>query len=851
MRTSPGLFTLALALFAASAHPATDAEALAQVASAIETAIAAEAPFAPEHLVPCVGGMAGIYPCSNIDLLEFMPVAGFAASATNSGWGWTDSLDGREYYLLGLDNGTAFIDITNPTAAVYLGKLPTHSGSSNTWRDVRVYQNHAYIVSEQSGHGMQVFDLTQLRNVVAPPVTFSETAFYNKVSNTHTISINEETGYAYLVGTTGGSPPVVTCGGNLHIVNLANPVDPQFVACYNDGGYIHENQCFVYHGPDTTYAGHEICLAARGTAESIDILDVTNHAAPVRIDSLPYPSGGYTHQAWFSEDHRYILLNDELDEQNVGNLTRTWIFDALDLDNIALSGGNGYFDHDTPAIDHNLYIRGDFVFQSNYRAGLRILRLTDLASSVLTEIGYFDVYPANDNPSFSGTWNHYPFFASGVIPVTDIGQGLFLLRPTNLCVAPASPTGLGAAGNGEHQIDLAWTGSGTPGNTFAVDRALGGCGGEFVEIASDLVLPAYEDLSASGVVTYGYRVRESDPSGFCTSAASSCVEASTTGSCTAAPVFAGLSNATNGAATSCQVALDWGPATAFCGGPAAYSVYRGTTDSFLPDAGNRIAQGLSGLATVDLAALPGTPAYYIVRATDTATGAEDGNLTRRSATATGPLADGTFVTGGEIGDPPLDTLGGTGGEVERPSAPEHAGWHVSTDRFHSGARSFFSTSSSSLCVSLEAGPMTLTSAQSSQLTFWTGWDIEPTYDGGIVQISTDGGTTWTQLTPAGGYPNTITESGNVCPAMPPGTPAFSSANQLTWQQKSISLVAYAGQSVKLAWRYGSDSAVDEEGWYVDDIALTHAQIPGICTSGLIFADGFATGTTGAWSNAIP
>jgi len=808
----------------------------------------------------------GVYPCSNIDLLEFMPVGGFAASATNSGWGWTDPLDGKEYYLLGLDNGTAFIDITDPEAPLYLGKLPTHTGTSNSWRDVRVYQNHAYIVSEQSGHGMQVFDLTQLRNVVTPPVTFTETAHYNKVSNTHTISINEATGYAYLVGTTGGSPPVVTCGGNIHIVNLANPASPQFVACYNDGGYVHENQCFVYHGPDLdcdpiapgnqACAGREICLAARGYTETLDIIDVTNHAAPVRLDSLNYNTSGYSHQAWFTDDQRYILLDDELDEQNLGTPTRTWIFDALDLNNLVPAGGNGYFEHATPVIDHNLYVRGDYLFESNYKAGLRILRMTDLAQSQLTEIGYFDVFPTSDSADFDGTWNHYPFFDSGVIPVTHISQGLFLLRPTNLCTAPGAPTGLTAAGNGDHRIDLSWTASGTPGNTFVVERALGGCAGEFAEIASALTVPTFDDLTASGAVTYGYRVTESDVSGFCSSAASACVEASTTGTCTAAPVFAGIASATNGAQTTCQVALAWAAATSYCGGPTTYSVYRGATDTFVPAAGNRIAQGLTGLGTVDLTAPAGTPAFYIVRATDVASGSEETNLTRRSAVATGPLADGTFATGAEIGDPTLDTFGGPIATEARATAvgslaPEHAGWHVSTARFHTGLRSFFSTSSSSLCVSLEAGPLTLTSAQSAQLSFWTGWDIEPTWDGGIVQISTNGGATWTELTPAGGYPNMITNSGNACAAMPAGTPAFSSYAQLAWQQKSIDLSAYAGQTVRLAWRYGSDGSLNGEGWYVDDIALTHAQIPGSCTSGLIFADGFASGDLGAWSAVFP
>ena len=171
-------------------------------------------------------------------------------------------------------------------------------------------------------------------------------------------------------------------------------------------------------------------------------------------------------------------------------------------------------------------------------------------------------------------------------------------------------------------------------------------------------------------------------------------------------------------------------------------------------------------------------------------------------------------------------------------------------RQHSGARSFGSGNAANACITLEAD-VDLTAGQSSQLTFWTVWDLEATYDGGIVQVSTDGGSSWTTLSPAGGYPNTITHGGNACLAMPPGTPAFSSDNQFTWQQKTVNLSAYAGQTVRIAWRYGSDTSLNGDGWFVDDIVLTHAQIPGACTSNLIFADGFATGTTGAWSATVP
>src|SRR5690606_20218176 len=89
------------------------------------------------------------------------------ASGGNDIWGWTDPETEKEYALMGLNNGTAFVDVSDPVNPVYLGKLPTHTQSS-LWRDIKVYADHAFVVSEASGHGMQVFDLTRLRGVTSP-----------------------------------------------------------------------------------------------------------------------------------------------------------------------------------------------------------------------------------------------------------------------------------------------------------------------------------------------------------------------------------------------------------------------------------------------------------------------------------------------------------------------------------------------------------------------------------------------------------------------------------------------------------------------------------------------------------
>jgi len=376
---------------------------------------------------PCVGGFAGAYPCSNIDLLAFMPIASIGNANTNDLWGWTDSGSGREFALIGMVNGLSFVEVTNPTAPVYLGRLPPHTANS-TWRDVDVYANHAFVGSEASGHGMQVFALSQLLTVTNPPVVFSETAHYNGFGNSHTITINYTTGFAFAVGTG-------TCSGGLHMVNIQNPTSPTNAGCYSGDGYTHETQCVIYTGPDTQHQGKEICMASN--VDTITIVDVTNKGAPVMISKTGYAGSGYTHQGWLTADQTYFLLDDELDEQNFGHNTRTRVWNVSNLDAPVIIG---IFDGPTTAIDHNLYIKGNFSYHATYRAGLRILDITNVASGSLSEVAYFDVYPSSNSASFNGAWGNYPYFPSGVVIVSGIEQGLFVLQP-NLGGGPTPTPG--------------------------------------------------------------------------------------------------------------------------------------------------------------------------------------------------------------------------------------------------------------------------------------------------------------------------------------------------------------------------------------------------------------------------
>ncbi len=374
------------------------------------------APLAPLAAVPCVGGMAGIYPCANVDLLAFMPLADIGGGAGNDIWGWTDTQDGKEYAIMGRSSGTAFVDISDPENPVYLGNLPTHT-SNSSWRDIKVYADYAFIVSEAGGHGMQVFDLTELRSVITPPVTFSETTHYGDFGSAHNIVINEDSGFAYAVGTS-------TCSGGLHMVNIQNPLSPTNAGCFSSDGYTHDAQCVNYIGPDPDHQGSEVCFNAN--EDTLTIVDVTNKSSPAQLSRTGYSGSGYTHQGWVTPDHAYFLLDDELDETNFGHNTRTRVWDISDLDAPVLIG---FHNGTTAAIDHNQYVHDGFTYQANYRSGLRILDLTGIASASLTEAAYFDIYPASDTPSFNGAWSVYPYFDSGVVVVSGIEQGLFVLQP--------------------------------------------------------------------------------------------------------------------------------------------------------------------------------------------------------------------------------------------------------------------------------------------------------------------------------------------------------------------------------------------------------------------------------------
>jgi len=324
----------------------------------------------------------------------------------NDCWGYV-SPSGREYALFGFNTGTAVVEVTDPDSADHLMNL---AGPQSIWRDIKTYSHFAYVVSEGGSH-IQVFDLANIDGGVVMPLG---SATDPGPSSTHNVAINTDSGRLYRCG--GG-------GRGIRIYSLANPSAPVFVGEWSTR-YVHDAQVVTMaSGP---YAGHEIAFCCSGynsgwVETGLDVLDVTNPGAIVELGRIIYPGGVYSHQGWLTEDRRFFLLGDELDED--GSLpTTTHLINVEDLTDPTYAGN---FDNGLMSVGHNMYTLGDLVFQSNYSSGLRVFDVTDPQSG--SEVAWFDTYPPDNNPSYNGSWSNYPYLPSGNIIVSDRQYGLFVV----------------------------------------------------------------------------------------------------------------------------------------------------------------------------------------------------------------------------------------------------------------------------------------------------------------------------------------------------------------------------------------------------------------------------------------
>ena len=383
----------------------------------------------------CAEGDAGGFNCDGVDLVAFVPLdwlGGGPGERVSDVWGWTDPETGREYALVGRSGGAAIVDVTDASNPTLMGTVAANPSGA---RDLKVYADHLFFTGDGAGnHGLVVFDLTHLREAGPYPKDFEPDAVYDGIASAHNLVMDAESGFAYPVGASGGGE---TCGGGLHAVDVRDPKNPTFAGCFTDTegliyqGRTHDAQCTVYRGPDEDFNGRQLCFSSNETA--LRIIDMTDKANPTPVGTATYPGLAYVHQGWLTDDHRYYYLNDELDEL-VGSTerTRTYVFDVAELDDPILLGS---VDGPNRSTDHNLYVKGDRMYQANYQAGFRLFDISDPEAP--EEIGWFDTTPYDgDPPGFVGAWTAFPYLESGTLLVTSMNEGLFLLRAQPRALIP-------------------------------------------------------------------------------------------------------------------------------------------------------------------------------------------------------------------------------------------------------------------------------------------------------------------------------------------------------------------------------------------------------------------------------
>ena len=435
------------------------------------------------------------------------------------------------------------------------------------------------------------------------------------------------------------------------------------------------------------------------------------------------------------------------------------------------------------------------------------------------------------------------------VPITaviaDLGP---LMPPGALCDPYVGPATLTAVNNGNNRIDLAWGVVAGSGITYKVLRAVGACPqSAYEEIASGIAGTSYSDTTVSGGITYSYTVMAVNDEG-CDSDPSPCADETATGPCIEPPVFAGLETVNNPQTSSCALELNWSAATPVCSPTVAYNVYRSETAGFTPGPANLRQSCVAATTFTDEEVDNQVEYFYVVRAEDgTSSGAgpcnngnEDGNTEEASGYPTGP-DDVYFADDMESGDGNW-THSGIGDT-----------WTLSTARAHSGSYSFFAQDVGSVTDQvLESNEFVLPNLAGITLEFWSYQVIEASssgcYDGGIVEASTDAGSTWAQLDDA--LMMTIPYDGVVstCCSNPIQSQSAWCGDPRDWSLYQVDLSSYAGQSVKLRFRIATDSSVNREGWYVDDVRVI---TPSECDAETIFLDGFESGDTTAWSVTTP
>jgi choice-of-anchor B domain-containing protein len=309
---------------------------------------------------------------------------------------WGAEVNGTEYALVGVRDGFSVVSLatpSNPTEVFF------ESGASSTWRDIKTWNNHAYITNESAG-GLLIVDLSTLPgNTNLTTLTYTGSSY--PWTTAHNLYIDEN-GFCYIFGANYNQGGVIILDLN------QNPKAPVEVGTWNQH-YLHDG---VARG-DTLWGS----AVLSGVQLAID---VTNKANPTTMVNWATPHN-FTHNCWFSDDGSHLFTTDEKTDAYVAAYDVSNFSNVTETDKIQSSAGQN-------VIPHNVHVLNDYLITSYYRDGVQIVDAARPHNII--EVGNYDTSPNFSGNGFNGCWGAYPWLPSGNVLATDIEEGLYVLDVT-------------------------------------------------------------------------------------------------------------------------------------------------------------------------------------------------------------------------------------------------------------------------------------------------------------------------------------------------------------------------------------------------------------------------------------
>lgn len=328
----------------------------------------------------------------NMTQLGHLDLVNIHNSDASDIWAYVDQ-NGNEYAIVGLNDGTSIVDISNPAAPVEVFYEP---GMNSIWRDMKTFGDYAYITTEAQ-NGLLIIDLSSLPNAAGITTTYYTGPTGDEWESAHNLYIDEN-GVCYIFGANRDT------GGCIMLDVATSPTAPIELGSF-ENWYAHDG---VARG-DTLYMGHI-------NDGFMSIVDVSDKANPVVLGTTNTP-GNFSHNLWFSDNGQNVFTTDEISNGYIGSYDISDPNNIIELDVVQSSPGMG-------VIPHNSHVIGNYLVTSYYRDGVVVHDISDPTN--LVEVANFDSSPLSGD-GFNGCWGAYPWLPSGNCIISDIETGLYIL----------------------------------------------------------------------------------------------------------------------------------------------------------------------------------------------------------------------------------------------------------------------------------------------------------------------------------------------------------------------------------------------------------------------------------------